>query len=113
MRIARPTRVVAVTGAATSRVGQEKMRQVSDHVNLILRYVPYVQTNFVLGLDSDQGDEPFQLTKQFIDRTPGAFPGYSLLSAFGQAAPLNLQYQRNGRVLGFPFHFLNSESFWP
>src|SRR5439155_309332 len=31
--------------------GMDKVRQVSDHVNTILRYIPYVQTNFVLGLD--------------------------------------------------------------
>jgi hypothetical protein len=77
---------------------------------MILRHIPYVQTNFVLGLDSDSGQEPFELTKRFLDLTPGAFPGYSLLSAFGQAAPLNLDYQRAGRVIGFPFHFLNNNS---
>jgi hypothetical protein len=70
--------------------------------------VPYVQANFVLGLDTDRGEEPFELTKRFLDRAPGAFPGYSLLTAFGQAAPLNLEYQRAGRVLPFPFHFLNN-----
>lgn len=86
----------------------EKVDLVSEHVNTILRYVPYVQTNFVLGLDSDAGAEPFELTKRFLDQTPGAFPGISLLSAFGRAAPLNLEYQRAGRVLGFPFHFLNN-----
>jgi len=88
--------------------GLAKVEQVSDHVNMILRHIPYVQTNFVLGLDSDQGPEPFELTKRFVDRTPGAFPGYSLLSAFGRAAPLNLEYQRTGRVLPFPFHFLDN-----
>jgi len=88
--------------------GMDKVRQVSDHVNMILRYIPYVQTNFVLGLDVDEGPEPFELTKRFIDMTPGAFPGYSLLSAFGQAAPLNLDYQRDNRVVAFPFHFLNN-----
>jgi hypothetical protein len=88
--------------------GMEKVRQVSDHVNLILKYVPYVQTNFVLGLDSDEGGEPFELTKRFLDLTPGAFPGYSLLTAFGRAAALNLEYQRENRVLPFPFHFLNN-----
>jgi hypothetical protein len=67
-----------------------------------------VQTNFVLGLDMDEGDEPFELTKRFIDMTPGAFPGYSLLTAFGRAAPLNLELQKAGRVSGFPFHFLNN-----
>lgn len=91
-----------------SRQGEEKLRRVSDHVNMILRYLPYVQTNFVLGLDSDEGAAPFELTKKFIDMTPAAFPAYSLLSAFGQAAPLNLEYQREDRVLPFPFHFLNN-----
>ena len=88
--------------------GQEKVNQISEHVNMMFRYIPYVQTNFVLGLDSDAGKEPFELTKRFIDKTPAAFPGYSLLTAFGEAAPLNLEYQKAGRVLPFPFHFLNN-----
>jgi hypothetical protein len=91
-----------------SKQGEEKLRKVSEHVNMILRYLPYVQTNFVLGLDSDDGSAPFELTKRFIDMTPAAFPAYSLLSAFGQAAPLNLEYQLEDRVLPFPFHFLNN-----
>ena len=90
------------------QMGEEKLRQVSDHVNMMFRYVPYVQTNFVLGLDSEAGDEPYELTKRFVDMTPAAFPGYSLLTAFGEAAPLNLEYQKDGRVLAFPFHFLNN-----
>jgi hypothetical protein len=89
-------------------VGMDKVRQVADHVNMILRYIPYMQTNFVLGLDTDEGPEPFELTKRFVDLAPGAFPGYSLLSAFGRAAPLNLDLQRAGRVLPFPHHFLNN-----
>lgn len=88
--------------------GQDKVKQVADHINLILRYVPYVQVNFVLGLDSDQGPEPFELTKQFCDLAPGAFPAFSLLTAFGQAAPFNRDLQRDGRVLPFPFHFLDN-----
>jgi hypothetical protein len=92
----------------TRHTGMDKVRQVADHVNLLLRYVPYVQTNFVLGLDSDEGPEPFELTKRFLDLAPGAFPAYSLLSAFGRAAPMNLDYQRAGRVLPVPFTFLNN-----
>jgi hypothetical protein len=88
--------------------GIDKVERVSEHVNTILRHIPYVQTNFVLGLDGESGEEPFELTKRFVDKTPGAFPGYSLLSAFGRAAPLNLEYQRAGRVLPFPFHFLDN-----
>ena len=88
--------------------GIDKVERVSDHLNTVLRHIPYVQANFVLGLDTDEGPGPFELTKRFIDLTPGAFPGYSLLSAFGRAATLNLDYQRAGRVLPFPFHFLNN-----
>lgn len=93
------------TGASQ---GMLKVRQVSEHINMIMRYIPYLQANFVLGLDCDEGEEPFELTKRFVDMSPGAFPGYSLLSAFGQAAQLNLDYQRENRVLPFPFHFLNN-----
>jgi hypothetical protein len=88
--------------------GLEKVEQVAEHTNMLQRHVPYLQTNFVLGLDGDEGAEPFELTKRFLDLSPGSFPGFSLLTAFGQAAPLNLEYQKNDRVLGFPFHFLNN-----
>jgi hypothetical protein len=91
-----------------SMTGMDKVKQIAEQVNMIIRYIPYVQTNFVLGLDCDEGEEPFELTKKFVDLTPGAFPGYSLLSAFGQAAPLNLEYQRQNRIIPFPFHFISN-----
>lgn len=88
--------------------GAEKVKQVADHINMILRYIPYVQVNFVLGMDCDQGPEPFELTKKFLDAAPGAFPAFSLLTAYGQSAPYNLTLQQDGRVLPFPFHFLDN-----
>jgi hypothetical protein len=88
--------------------GTEKVREVSEHVNMILRHIPYVQTNHIFGLDSDEGSAPFNLTKQFLDLSPGAFPAYSMLSAFGQAAPQNLAFQRDKRVMPIPFHFLSN-----
>ena len=95
----------ANTGATQ---GIDKVHQVAEHVRLIQSYIPYLQANFVLGLDVDAGDEPFELTIQFIDLAPAMFPGFSLLTAFGQASPLNLDFQRDGRLLPFPFHFLNN-----
>ena len=88
--------------------GMDKVQAVAEHINMIQRHIPYIQTNFVLGLDCDEGAEPFELTQRFLDLSPAAFPAYSLLSAFGRAAPLNLEYQKAGRVLPFPFHFLNN-----
>jgi hypothetical protein len=91
-----------------NKVGVDKVRVASEHVNIVLRYVPFVQTNFVMGLDADEGPEPFELTKRFVDRAPGAFPVLCLLTAFGQAAPYNLEYQKAGRVMPFPLHFMNN-----
>ncbi len=96
--------------ARTRLTGVEKVRYVAEHLNLVLRYVPYVRTGFVLGLDSDRGGEPFELTKQLQRLAPGVFPGFAQLTAFGRAAPANLEYQRAGRVLPFPFHLLDNHS---
>jgi len=90
------------------KAGKEKLFQVAAHVNMIMEYIPYVQTNFVLGLDSDSGEEPWELSKEYIDLVPGAFPVYALMTSFGRSAPLNLQYQKDGRIIPLPFHFLNT-----
>jgi hypothetical protein len=86
----------------------DRVRQVADHVNRVLDRIPFVQTNFILGLDSDSGAEPFELTKAFLDLTPGAYPAFSLFTCYGRASPLNLELQRAGRVNAMPFHFLDS-----
>jgi len=93
------------TGNST---GIEKVKQVADQVNMIQRYIPHVQTNFLLGLDSDMGDEPFELTKKFVDLAPVAYPSFALLSVYGQAANGNLKYEKEKRIIPFPFHFMMS-----
>jgi hypothetical protein len=93
----------------TTRVsGMDRVEQVADHVNRVLDRIPFVQTNFILGLDCDSGREPFELTKRFIDLTPGAYPAFSLFTCYGRASPLNLELQKAGRVNAMPFHFLDS-----
>jgi hypothetical protein len=96
-------------GGTGKLAGIDKVRSVADHVNRILSYVPYVQTNFVLGLDDDHGDEPFELTKSFVDLVPGAFPGYSILTNF-QNAPLSDQLVAEGRTFSVPHPFLDNTS---
>lgn len=90
-----------------NNTGEEKVKSVAEHVNLILNYIPYIQTNFVFGLDSDEGPLPFELTKKFVDLAPGAYPTYMMLTSYGDSAPINLQYQREGRVIDIPFPFLD------
>jgi hypothetical protein len=62
----------------------------------------------ILGLDVEEGPEPFEFVKRFVHLAPRALPAYSLLTAFGRVAPLNLEYQKAGRLLPFPFHFMNN-----
>ena len=87
--------------------GMEKVRMVAEQANLVNAYVPYTQCNLIFGLDADEGAEPFELTKRFVDLAPGVYPHFALLSAFGRNAQLNLEYQRADRVIPVPFHFLD------
>lgn len=50
--------------------GFEKVKQVSDQLNMVQRNIPYVNANFIMGLDNDHGLEPFESTKKFIELTP-------------------------------------------
>lgn len=93
------------TGNST---GLEKVQQVAHHVNAIQKYIPHVQTNFLLGLDSEIGDEPFQLTRKFVDLAPVAYPSFALLSVYGKAAAENVKYENENRIIPFPFHFMMS-----
>jgi len=90
-------------------LGQEKLSRISEQVNMIQKYIPYMQANFVLGLDMDEGPEPFDLTKKFVDLCPGVFPTYNLLTAYGRSVPLNLEYQNSGRMIPAPFHLMNND----
>ena len=92
------------------RTGFDKVEAVAEQVNLIARYIPYVQTNFVWGLDQDAGPEPFELTKRFLDLAPAVFPSHSLLAAYGDSSPLAVRLQREGRVADVPFQFLDTSS---
>jgi hypothetical protein len=92
------------------RVGHDKVRSVAAHVDLVTRYVPYVQANFVWGLDQDAGPAPFELTKRFIDLAPAAFPSHSLYTAYGDSAPQSRALALEGRVLEVPFHCQDTSS---
>ncbi|MCK5371967.1 MAG: hypothetical protein KAQ62_25575 [Cyclobacteriaceae bacterium] len=88
--------------------GLEKVKKMAAHIELVNGYIPYLQTNMIFGHDSDVGSAPFELTKKFVDLTPGNLGAFTLLTAYGEAAPINLIYQKENRILPFPFNFLNN-----
>jgi hypothetical protein len=56
------------------RGGVEKVDRVAGHFAHLAQNVPYLQANFIFGLDTDQGDEPVELTKRFMDQAPFVWP---------------------------------------
>jgi radical SAM superfamily enzyme YgiQ (UPF0313 family) len=85
--------------------GPEKVDRVARHFQGLAEHVPYLQANFMFGLDTDSGDEPIALTKQFMDRTPFVWPTINIPVPFG-GTPLHDELLAGGRVLTtMPFAF--------
>jgi len=85
--------------------GIEKVNRVVEHFRLLAENVPYLQANFMFGLDTDLGDTPTELTKLFMDQTPFAWPAINIPVPFG-GTPLHEELLGNGRILkAMPFGF--------
>ncbi len=85
--------------------GHEKLKQVVEQFHTLHEYVPYLQANFIFGLDTDAGDEPFELTKEFVRRTPFVWTYMNIPFAFG-GTPLYNDFLREDRILKqMPFTF--------
>jgi radical SAM superfamily enzyme YgiQ (UPF0313 family) len=85
--------------------GVAKVDRVAEHFAQLAENVPYLQANFMFGLDTDEGDEPVELTKRFMDRTPFVWPTINIPVPFG-GTPLHDELAANGRILAaMPFNF--------
>jgi hypothetical protein len=93
------------TGAKT---GMDKVRLVAEQVKMICKHVPLFHTNFMLGADMDEGPEPFELTKAFLEMVPGTYPAYAILTAYGRGSQRYEDYLSENRILPIPFHFLRT-----
>jgi radical SAM superfamily enzyme YgiQ (UPF0313 family) len=88
--------------------GAAKVARLAEHFDILHQHVPYLQANFMFGLDGDRGDEPIALTKEFMTRTPFVWPVVNIPHPFG-GTPLQERYLREGRVLRMmPFSFYYS-----
>jgi len=85
----------------SASVGRSKFERVCDKFDELTEKIPSLQANFLIGDDGDAGDEPFELTKRFIDRYPTVFPVINLPMAFG-GTPLRDSLAAEGRLLPLP-----------
>lgn len=87
------------------QVGAEKLAGVLAQFRELHEYVPNLQANFIFGADQDSGDEPVELTSEFIRKAPFAWPIVNIPTPFG-ATPLYDRQLAAGRILTkMPFSF--------
>ena len=87
------------------RGGVEKVDLVVEHFRRLAEHVPYLQANFIFGLDTDAGDEPADLTRLFMDRAPFVWPAINIPVPFG-GTPLHDRLAADDRILrAMPFSF--------
>ncbi len=92
-------------GVGARAEGRQKLEQVVAHFRQLGEYVPGLQANFIFGLDSDRGDEPVELTLEFMRRVPAAWANINVPTPFG-GTPLYAEHLAEGRILEtMPFAF--------
>jgi hypothetical protein len=90
---------------ATGTDGRTKLNRVVGHLRQVLEYVPGVQANFIFGGDEDFGDEPVDISLEFIEEFPEVWPTINIPTPFG-GTPLYDAWYRSDRILTrMPFSF--------
>jgi hypothetical protein len=88
-----------------TRVGRDKLEKLVAHFEELGDYVQGLQANFIFGSDVDRGDEPVELTVEFLRRLPLVWPTVNIPTPFG-GTPLYDRYLAQGRILrSMPFTF--------
>lgn len=85
-------------GGQAAPEGPDRVAGMAARFEAMHRHVPGLQANFVLGLDTDLGDEPFDLTRAFLRRTPYAWPNINILTPYG-GTPFQDALRQQGRLL--------------
>ncbi len=84
---------------------RDKLERVVEHFRLIHEYIPGIHCDFIFGLDTDHGEEPVELIREFMSRVPFVWPYINIPVPFG-GTPLYDQYLKEGRILSsMPFFF--------
>ena len=83
------------------RTRHAKLEHVVAQFDDIAEYIPEVQANFMFGNEADTGEEPIELTREFIRRRPRICPVISYPMAYGGTL-LRETLRREGRLLPLP-----------
>jgi radical SAM superfamily enzyme YgiQ (UPF0313 family) len=92
----------AGVGKAT---GREKLERVVEQLQELRTYIPFLQANLILGLDMDSGDEPFDLTLEYLEKTPFVWPQIHIPMAFGGTTLFDTMLCEDRILARLPFSF--------
>jgi radical SAM superfamily enzyme YgiQ (UPF0313 family) len=96
------------TGLGRKSSAREKFNRTIENFELLEENKQFMQASFIFGLDSDSGEEPISLTKEFINQTPYAWPTVNIPSPYG-GTPLFGKLQSDNRLLKtMPFSFFQT-----
>jgi radical SAM superfamily enzyme YgiQ (UPF0313 family) len=91
-------------GVGKIEAGEKLTRMVEKFYNL-KKYIPFLGTNLIFGLDHDSGPDSFELTKEFLVRAYFVYPILHIPIPFG-GTPLFATLLDEGRILkSMPFTF--------
>lgn len=83
------------------RTRHAKLEHVLAQFDAIAAHIPEVQANFMFGNEADAGEEPIELTREFIQLRPRICPVISYPMAYGGTL-LRETLRREGRLLPLP-----------
>ncbi len=90
------------------RSGADKVDRLVDQFATLARHVPYLQANFLFGVEPGGDEDAVGLTKDFMARTPFVWPVVNIPHPFG-GTELFARTRREGRLLAaMPFGFYYS-----
>ncbi len=98
----------AKIGMGRKNDADKKLQRSLENFHILGEHKWFVGANFIFGLDGDIGDEPVDMTKEFIRQTPHSWPAVNIPSPFG-GTPLHDRIGDEGRILKeMPFAFYST-----
>jgi hypothetical protein len=87
----------------------ERMEHLSAKLRAFTNVIPFLQVNFVFGVEPEAEARQTPLTLEFLRRVPAAWPNLNLFQAWGRLSPLARSLARDGRLLDVPFPLLDQK----
>lgn len=88
-----------------AEVGRQKLAHVIEHFRTLREHVTGLQANFMFGCEVDHGQEPAELTKDFIRALPYVWPTVNIPTPFGNTPLYDRALARDKILKCVPFSF--------